>query len=464
LCVPRGPWRLRLMQEHHDIPIAGHAGRERTLSRLARSYYWPGMGRAVQQFVRSCSTCQRSKASTRPNVGLAQPLDIPTEPCVDWSFDMVSALPLSTQGHTAVLNFVDRFSKRVIIIPTTLELTAEEAASLFIQHVFRHHGLCRSLVGDRDPRWTADFFESLFARLGTQLHLSTANHPQSDGQTEKMNAVVEQTLRSFVAHHQQDWEDLLPLVEFAINDKVASATGHTPFYLSHGRHPLSPSDLLNPTTASSTVATPSTVQRWLSRHHAAIQEATDCLQAAQARAARYADRNHKPVNWKPGQEVWVHRDFLTPSEERNQPGHKLAPRFYGPYKIVRRVSANAMELALPAGCRAHPVINISALKEHIPNTMPGRVQPPPPSFVDLEGHERFIVQEVLDERLRKVKTQAQPITEYRVHWKGLPKSKATWEPASFLQDESGVDILPLQAYKKTKMARMLTRSKAKSKS
>jgi hypothetical protein len=329
---------------------------------------------------------------------------------------------------------------------------------LFIQHVFRPHGLCRTLVGDRDPRWTSDFFQQVFSRLGSSLHLSTAAHPQTDGQTERHNLLVEECLRSFVAHHQQDWGQVLPLVEFAMNDKVSSATKQTPFFLTHGRHPLAPADLVNPSSTALNLTTAPAVKQWLDRHQAVIRAAGDCLVAAQARQARYADRGHKAVNFKVGDQVLVHRDFLVPSEARGQPSAKLSPRYFGPYEITQKISTAAFRVKLPDDCRAHPVLNVSALQLYRPNTIPDRVQPPPPPSTDIKGHQRFDVQEVIGERTRKGKLS------YRVHWVGFDKSESTWEPASFLKDEFGTDIPVLQRYKEAQRLAKESKSSRKRRS
>ena len=176
LCIPRGPMRLKILQDHHDCSLAGHPGRDRTLWNVSKFFFWPGMGKTVKEFVRSCDSCQRSKSS-RAKVGLLQPLPVPKEPWEDITMDFIMGLPQTDRHHDAIFVFVDRLTKYVHLIPTTSTIGAEGAARLYIDHVFSQHGLSKTIVSDRDPRFTATFFKELFSILGTKLQMSSANHP-----------------------------------------------------------------------------------------------------------------------------------------------------------------------------------------------------------------------------------------------------------------------------------------------
>ena len=201
LCIPKGPIRLKLLQESHDCFYSGHMGRDRTFWKLSQNFYWPRMGKDVKDFVLSCESCQRNK-SGKTKTGLLQPLPLPERPWVDISMDLIVGLPLTEKGHDAIFTFVDRLTKYTHLIPTKSTITAEGAARVYIDHVFSVHGLSKTIVSDRDPRFTAAFFKELFSILGSQLKMSTANHPQTDGMTERMNRVVEDTLRTYVNHKQ----------------------------------------------------------------------------------------------------------------------------------------------------------------------------------------------------------------------------------------------------------------------
>ena len=154
--------------------------------------------------------------------------------------DFITQLPKTRRGHDALLVVVDLYSKRAHLIPTTTDASAPETAQLFFDGVFKHHGLPLKIVSDRDSKFTSKFWKGLMRLLGTKLAMSTAFHPQTDGQTERMNKVVEEMLRTVVESRPRDWEEYLPAVEFAYNNSVHRSTGFTPFELDCGQHPVDP--------------------------------------------------------------------------------------------------------------------------------------------------------------------------------------------------------------------------------
>jgi transposase InsO family protein len=199
------PLRLHLWQRHHEIPVAGHPGRSKTLELLQRQYYWTTMRKDTEQFVRNCHVCQRSRSSRHAPFGILRPLPIPDRPWQDISMDFVTGLPESgKEKYDAIWVVVDRLTKDRHFVPCHTTVDAESLANLYIQHIFRHHGLPRTIVSDRGPQFAADFWGHLCSRLGIDRRLSTAFHPQTDGQTERINAVMEQYLRAFASYLQDD--------------------------------------------------------------------------------------------------------------------------------------------------------------------------------------------------------------------------------------------------------------------
>ncbi|KAG3109507.1 hypothetical protein PI124_g13225 [Phytophthora idaei] len=166
------------------------------------------------------------------------------------SLHFVSGLPADDDGNTGILVFVCRLSKMVHIAPVPDTITGEHAARLFVDDIFRHHGLPEAFVSDRDPRFTAAFWQTLFQLLGTRLHMSTTYHPQTDVQTERVNRVLEDTLRSVCAAAPRSWSERLPVVEFALNNAAHASTGLSPFYLNGMRHPRVPLTLRGDTESS----------------------------------------------------------------------------------------------------------------------------------------------------------------------------------------------------------------------
>ncbi|POM77777.1 LOW QUALITY PROTEIN: Pol protein [Phytophthora palmivora] len=179
-----------------------------------------------------------------------QSLPVPADCWKSMSLDFVFSLPPDDKGNTGILVFVCRLSKKVHLAPVRDKVTGKQAAQLFLDSVFRYHGLPETIVSDRDPRFTGAFWDTLFQLLGTKLTMSTADHPQTDGQTERVNRVLEDTIRSICAEAPRSWSDQLPMVEFALNNAVHASTGLTPFYLNGLRHPHVPLTLRGGTAAS----------------------------------------------------------------------------------------------------------------------------------------------------------------------------------------------------------------------
>jgi hypothetical protein len=245
LYVPAGSdLRDKLLYEAHDAPLSGHLGRDKTCDRLTRVFYWPKMHHMVYEYCKTCLSCQAIKPSHQAPMGLLKPHTVPAEIGDSWSMDFIMPLPKTRRGHTAIATFVERMSKYVILAPCKVEVTAEEVATLFRQEVVRHFGVPKGIISDRDPRFTADFWKSLMAQLGTKLNMSSANHPETDGQSEKANQVVEDMVRAYVSPYQDDWDDHLVSCEFAYNDSENASHRYTPFYLVHGRHPNVPLNML----------------------------------------------------------------------------------------------------------------------------------------------------------------------------------------------------------------------------
>ncbi|GJP75099.1 hypothetical protein CLOP_g5588, partial [Closterium sp. NIES-67] len=234
------PLRQLLLEEYHDVLYAGHFGSNKTLTGIAKHYYWPHMADDVQKFVTSCDTCQRMKSSKQKKAGLLQPLPVPEQPWQVVSLDFITGLPPTSSGHDAILVVIDKFSKMGHFIPTHTTARTEETAQLFVRHIISQHGIPTTLISDRDPKFTSKFWKELMSLLGTKLAMSSAYHPQTDGQTERLNQIVEQLLRAACKDDISKWDLHLPVLEFAYNNATHAATGQTPFFLCYGRHPLTP--------------------------------------------------------------------------------------------------------------------------------------------------------------------------------------------------------------------------------
>jgi hypothetical protein len=205
-------------------------------------------------------------------------------------------LPLSNNGFDCVLVVVDRLSKHAHFLPTRRTATAREVAHLFFREVFRHHGLPESIITDRDTRFLSDFWQTIFRQMGTSLRFSTAFHPQTDGQTERVNCSLGTFLRAYVHDHEANWDTYLTAIEVAYNNATHASTGHSPFFLAYGYHPTLPSSLpLHPTGVPLHVSV-----RQLSD---AITSASQHLRRAQAAQARHYDRRHRNLQFNVNDQV-----------------------------------------------------------------------------------------------------------------------------------------------------------------
>ena len=194
------------------------------------------MQREIRQYITGCDSCQRTKSHHhRPHTQL-QPNEIPSQPWEIISVDLIGELPES-RGFNAICVIVDRFTKQIHALPTRMELNSEGLARIYRDNVFRLHGLPRKVIHDRGPQFVSSFMKDLYRLLGIEGNPSTAYHPQTDGQTERINQEIEHYLRVFTNYHQSDWADWLALAEFSYNDHQQTSTGYSPFFLNHGHHP-----------------------------------------------------------------------------------------------------------------------------------------------------------------------------------------------------------------------------------
>ena len=415
--------KTRVLGECHDAPTSGHLGKDKTIEQVKRRFYWPGMDAEIQQYVTSCDSCQRNKPSQQATMGLLQPLPIPERPWQQVSLDLITQLPKSKAGNDAIVVFVDKLTKMVHYVATTTTVTAPKLAELFLREVVRHHGVPDSILSDRDPRFTAHFWKSFWERLGTKLTMSTAYHPQTDGQTERANRTLEEMLRSYVNANQSDWDQHLPTLEIAINNSKQASTGFTPFYLNSGQEVRLPIDHA---TGVTTAKNPESSLR-IERLKLDLSRAAANIQKAQQRQAHYADQHRRESSFQVGDEVLLSTAHLKMVGAARTP--KFSSKYIGPFRIKRVVGANAYELDLPPQMQIHPVLNISRLKAYhngvagFPDRRPPHHDRPPPETVREDGAQIFEV-----DRLLAVRGTGRRL-EYLVRWKGYPDWEATWQAA-----------------------------------
>lgn len=444
LVVPNvGELRKKILREYHDTPYAGHMGVTKTLQAIQREFWWPNIKEDVKAWIASCEICQRDKGVQSKAAGLLQPLPIPERKWTVVNMDFITDLPPTPRGNDTILVFVDQLTKMVHFVATTKTAGAAECARLYIQEVVRLHGPQEKLVTDRDPRFRNAFWEYVCAHIGITQAMSTAFHPQSDGQVERVNKILEDYLRHFVSPTQTNWDELLPMAEFAINNAYQESIKSTPFLLNYGQHPLSPMcrRLRNVNGQRRKITEQDLPVKWHRRMRGgtlgqlpgaeafvkemdqALQRAKMALQQAKDRQKAYADNKRKDITFNIGDRVLLSTRNLN---MKSGGVRKLWPKYVGPFQVKSQIGKVAYELELPVNMKIHPVFHVSLLKSYKSD---GRTQPPPPPEVIGEDLE-YEVESILLHRDTKRGRGSK--REFLVKWAGYGVEHNTWEPESNL--------------------------------
>jgi hypothetical protein len=360
--------KLRILRDCHDTKTAGHLGQEKTLDQVIRDYFWPGMRKFVNNYVRTCDTCARNKTPRHRRHGQLQPLPIPGGPWRLVSMDYIVQL-LPSHGYDMIYVCVDRLTKMAHFSPTNSDVTAEQTAELYLRNVFKNHSLPQDIVSDRGSQFVSKFTRRLLELLDVKGNRSTAYHPESDGQTERVNQTLEQYLRIYCDFHQDDWYQLLPLAEFVYNNAKSSATGMTPFYANYGYHPRATAKVRIEQNTYEHPTAENLVDH-LKDVHAELRVE---LETAQRNYKRKFDRRAKPLpSFKVGDLVWLNRKNIVTT----RPSPKLDFKRFGPFKITKVVGESklAFELELPPQWKIHNVFHGSLLDPYHANEIKGRTQ------------------------------------------------------------------------------------------
>ena len=282
------------------------------------------------------------------------PNSIPEKPWTHISADFITKLPLA-QGYNSILVVVDRLTKIVHFIPTMEKTSAEELARLFRDNVWKLHGLPESIISDRGPQFAAELMWELNEILGVKSKLSMAFHPQTDGQTERVNQELEQYLRMIIDHRQEQWPEWLGMAEFVYNNKAHSSTRMTPFKANYRQDPRMGFEGRKKGKYAG-------AEKFIKKMKEIQEEAKATLGKAQADMKKYADRKRSDVEeYKVGDLVMLSTKDLKYQMIRRRT-EKLMERFVGPYKVKEIVSLNMVRLQLPSTVKIHPVVNVSRIQ------------------------------------------------------------------------------------------------------
>lgn len=379
--------KQELLHHFHDTSQGGHSGIQATTKRLCAQLYWKKMRKDVKIFVRNCVVCQRFKPE------LVQP-----------------------PSKSVILVIVDRLSKYSHFIPLSHPYTALFVAQAFLDNIYKLHGLPKIIVSDRDAVFLSKFWKELFGMLQVNLHMSTAYHPQSDGQTEIVNKAVECYLRCMSGDKPKDWAHWISLAEYWYNTTFHTAINTTPYQVVYGQPP--PTHIAYTHGESRVEA----VDRSLSAREKAIQLLKFHLKRAQSRMKAMADRHKTDREFQVGALVYLKLQPYRQSTLRKAKHHKLSPKYFGPFKVIQKVGKVAYKLELPESAQIHPVFHVSQLKLH-------RGDPPTtPAVLPVFNKDGVISVEpyaILERRMAK---RGNAVAVYvLVQWLNGTVVDATWE-------------------------------------
>lgn len=423
--------RMEILRICHDDLLAGHFGVKKTLELVHRKYYWPSLAKDVREYVQGCGMCQRTKVVRHKPYGEMQALPLPAKPFESISMDFITDLPPSmepgsSRAYDSILVIVDRYTKVVKYISCTKTIDAPELAHLFLRFWVKDQGVPKDIVSDRGSVFTSKFWSAFCFYLKVKRKLSTAFHPQTDGQTERQNQGIEAYLRIYCNQHQDNWAELLHSAEFAYNNSHHDSIGMSPNMARYG---------MNLETRQGVEADPLRGEIPAAKDRATeILDLRKELEVTWAKTkeaqAKYYNKRHQPNQYSVGELVLLSAKNI----RTTQPSKKLGHKYLGPFAILERIGRQAYRLDLPKRYKAiHNVFHVSVLERYHkgPNE---KFDEPGPNVV--EGEEEWEVEEILDYRV--VSRGRKQQHEYLVRWAGYSQAHDQWVPIEDFGDSLDV--------------------------
>ena len=380
--------RAEIIRLYYDMPIGGHRGQWKTVELVTRNFWQPGVMKEVKRYVKGCDSCQRNKNHTEQLAGKLMPNSILEKPWTHISADFITKLPLA-QGYDAILVVVDQLTKMVHFIPTTEKTMAEELAKLFRDNMWKLHSLPESIISDRGPQFAAGIMRELNRILGIESKLSIAFYPQTNGQMEKVNQELEQYLRMFIDHRQEQWPNQLGMAEFAYNNKAYSSTKVLPFKANYKQDPRIEFEIRKKEKYKG-------VEKFITKMKEIQKEAKVALGKVQEKIKKYTNRKKGEVNEYKVEDLVMLSTKDLKYQMAGKRTEKLMERFVDPYRIKKIVSLNIVELELSSTVKIHLVVNISRIQRYVGQ------RKEQPALVVIKGEEEQKVERILNkQRIRE---------------------------------------------------------------
>ncbi|GJX95160.1 putative reverse transcriptase domain-containing protein [Tanacetum coccineum] len=352
-----GDLRSVIMHESHKSKYSIHPGSEKMYQDVKKLFWWPNMKADIATYVSKCLTCARVKAEhQRPSGLLVQP-EIPEWKWDNITMDFITKLPRSSQGFDTIWVIVDRLTKSAHFLPIRENDPLDKLARLYLNRIVARHGIPASIICDRDGRFTSNFWRSFQKALGTDISMSTAYHPETDGQSERTIQTLEDMLRACVIDFGKGWVKHLPLAEFSYNNSYHASIKAAPYEALYGRKCRSP--VCWAEVGEAQLTGPELIQETTEK----IVLIKQRMQAAQDRQKSYADRKRKPMEFEVGDRVMLKVSPWKGVVRFGKRG-KLNPRYVGPFKVLAKVGKVAYRLELPQELsRVHHTFHVSNLKK-----------------------------------------------------------------------------------------------------
>ncbi|GJV61628.1 putative reverse transcriptase domain-containing protein [Tanacetum coccineum] len=399
-----GGLRDLIMHESHKSKYSIHPGSDKMYQDLKKLYWWPNMKAEIATYVSKCLTCAKVKAEHQKPSGLLQQPEIPEWKWEKITMDFVSGLPRTPSGYDSIWVIVDRLTKSAHFLPMKKTDSIEKLAQLYLKEIVCKHGVPTSIISDRDSLFTSRFWKSLQEAMGTQLDMSTAYHPETDGQSERTIQTLEDMLRACVIDFGSSWDRHLPLVEFSYNNSYHASIKAAPFEALYGP------ELVRETTEM-------------------IVQIKNRLITARSRQKSYADVRRKPMEFQVGDMVMLKVSPWKGVIRFGKRG-KLSPRYIGPFKIIERIGPVAYKLELPDKLRGiHSTFHVSNLKKCLADEN----LVIPLEEIQLDDKLHFIEEpvEIMDREVKQLKQSRIPIV--KVRWNSRRGPEYTWEREDFFK-------------------------------